>query len=540
MVVKSKDDNELFHLASNVLYKFFLEAQTMPRRDARGRILGGKEKISTFSAFDIEFMGKSVQYIKEKRFIAVIYDLLGMDDSAVDAYLAMRFEPWRWESDEIREDWCALVELLKLEKFNALRAAFLTIVNDSIPVLSKSSVYAINSVSNLVMSLPYKHEEVEKYAHMLWMVMNQRSQFGQTEDDVLLLVNIKEFSKKFNCIELARFCEIKEFSSRYYLATKIIESSPRIFWGQAIGHLEVCNRLIGTLIKEGVNDEKIAVDLKKKFYWQFAHCRDLAIRARLHKVSVSINVDTKRWQGMAEGIESQSTDELFARLLNISLIQESDVVVSREDVARQLLCSFLDVAIVEGSKIAGEFKSNDLNSRNRLVEKYIVVPIAKHISRTVIKPCVEKLHNESEYLKRRFYKCLEADAWCKNSKKQIVCGIIAGLNEDFYTANMVLLPQLEAFVRFKLECCNESTRHISGGIEKDLVLSTLITKPKFDECFDASIRDNIRWMYGSNPSLNLRNILCHGLCDDEDVDSANDVLCYSWWLLMKIFWEYAG
>ena len=135
--LKSKDDNELFHLASNVLSNLFFEAQTIPRRDARSRIIGGK-KTSDFSTFDIEFMGKAVQYIKERRFIAAIYDLLGMDDYAVDAYLAMRFEPWEWESDEIHEDWRALVELLKLEKFNDLRAVFLTIVNDSIPTLEST------------------------------------------------------------------------------------------------------------------------------------------------------------------------------------------------------------------------------------------------------------------------------------------------------------------------------------------------------------------------------------------------------------------
>ena len=478
-----------------------------------------------------------IKYIQVSRFKACIYDLLGSEESAIKEYLSMPFEPWNWENDSIHEDWFAFAGLVSKKKWVSKRQCFLKLVERASDCFSKCSIFEINMVSEIMCQIPFTHEDMVSYERVLEDVVARSKVHEPAEDYILLLIKTEEFAKKYGFEEFYKRLTFEEFSARLSEANRIINYLPQKYWGPAIGHLKSCNNMVGTILRQYICDEDLVDQLKNKFYWQYVQYRSLAIQAKLDMTPVKINVKfVPRYNEKVSG-GKVSKEILFREFLHILPIQKEETDSGMVDVEAQMLNPLLDFNIVEGTRIAGSYTSDDAENKTKLLEKYVVTLIAMHIGETVILKMCKELDGERDSLCESIEGMFSnsADAWYGKKKMQLLLGIKAGFRGEFYTANMILLPLLEALVRDKLEKLNESTRFIKNGKEQEIVLSSLIARKKFDKCFDEDIRRNLKWLYGATPSLNLRNILCHGICDDEDVLIANILLCYSWWLMTVVF-----
>lgn len=111
--------------------------------------------------------------------------------------------------------------------------------------------------------------------------------------------------------------------------------------------------------------------------------------------------------------------------------------------------------------------------------------------------------------------------------------LFAGYDCDFETALHLLVPQIEAMVRFHLKQAGATTTVIDKtGIENVLGLSTLMEQPEVEQVFGPDLAFEIRALFCDAFGPNLRNELAHGLLDDGDGNSIYSV--YAWWLALRL------
>jgi len=112
-------------------------------------------------------------------------------------------------------------------------------------------------------------------------------------------------------------------------------------------------------------------------------------------------------------------------------------------------------------------------------------------------------------------------------------GLYFGFQKDFMTAIHLLSPQLEHFVRLALkEHVVKTTTLDSKGIETENGLSTLLDKLESKEIFDEDFLMEMKMLLSSARGPNLRNVIAHGLIEDEEADSQYAI--YFWWRMLRI------
>ena len=112
-------------------------------------------------------------------------------------------------------------------------------------------------------------------------------------------------------------------------------------------------------------------------------------------------------------------------------------------------------------------------------------------------------------------------------------GLYFGFQKDFMTAIHLLSPQLEHFVRLALkEHVVKTTTLDSKGIETENGLSTLLDKPESKEIFDEDFLMEMKMLLSSARGPNLRNVIAHGLIEDEEANSQYAI--YFWWRMLRM------
>jgi hypothetical protein len=118
--------------------------------------------------------------------------------------------------------------------------------------------------------------------------------------------------------------------------------------------------------------------------------------------------------------------------------------------------------------------------------------------------------------------------------------LFAGFELDFVTAIHILVPQIEHMVRVHLKAAGARTSNIDKyGIENENGLSTLMELPEVQRVFDENLAFELKSLYCDPFGPNLRNVLAHGLLDEDACGSIYSV--YAWWLALKLvfntFWN---
>lgn len=112
-------------------------------------------------------------------------------------------------------------------------------------------------------------------------------------------------------------------------------------------------------------------------------------------------------------------------------------------------------------------------------------------------------------------------------------GLFFGFQKDFMTAIHLLSPQFEHFVRLALkEHAVKTTTLDSKGIETENGLSTLLDKSESKEIFDEDFLMEMKLLLSSARGPNLRNVIAHGLIEEEEADSQYAV--YLWWRMLRM------
>jgi hypothetical protein len=112
-------------------------------------------------------------------------------------------------------------------------------------------------------------------------------------------------------------------------------------------------------------------------------------------------------------------------------------------------------------------------------------------------------------------------------------GFLAGMQGDFLVSIHLLLPQVENSLRFLLNRQGIITSSLnSEGIQEEFDLNVLLGMSELNQIFDEDLIFDLQCNLTSRFGSNYRNLMAHGLLDQQDFLSNSAV--YIWWLLLRI------
>lgn len=113
-------------------------------------------------------------------------------------------------------------------------------------------------------------------------------------------------------------------------------------------------------------------------------------------------------------------------------------------------------------------------------------------------------------------------------------GIQAGFSGDWLVAMHLLIPQLEASIRYVLQQHDEITSTMRDGIQQEQDINQLLTRPEVLEIFGADLIFDLRGILIERFGHNLRNDLAHALIPEGGFYQPASV--YFWWLCIRLCW----
>ena len=112
-------------------------------------------------------------------------------------------------------------------------------------------------------------------------------------------------------------------------------------------------------------------------------------------------------------------------------------------------------------------------------------------------------------------------------------GIQAGFHGDLVMAMHLLIPQIEASIRFILQQHGVVTSTLeSEGTQKERDINNLLWDKKLDELFGPDILFDLRGILIEKSGCNMRNELAHGLMSYGSFYRTESV--YLWWLVLRL------
>ncbi len=121
----------------------------------------------------------------------------------------------------------------------------------------------------------------------------------------------------------------------------------------------------------------------------------------------------------------------------------------------------------------------------------------------------------------------------KKRENLVATALYFGFERDFSTCIHLLAPQVENMIREIFKSHSVTTTHTDkDNIEHEIGLSALLDKAQAREILGDDLWFELQAVFTSSLSANLRNMVGHGLLDDESSNSNFSV--YAWWLILKL------
>lgn len=162
----------------------------------------------------------------------------------------------------------------------------------------------------------------------------------------------------------------------------------------------------------------------------------------------------------------------------------------------------------------------------------------------MIRPAIEIVTLQHRFTLQWLFDMCRASPWIPAGHElSWAKGLLHGLNRDFPSAAVMLVPQLEHFVRHQLRGAGVHTKITDDlGVETEKGLTALLDEEETERVFGADLRFEFRALFTDQAGANLRNTIAHGLASDADLLGAG--AAYAWWIALRFavvpFREEAG
>lgn len=182
--------------------------------------------------------------------------------------------------------------------------------------------------------------------------------------------------------------------------------------------------------------------------------------------------------------------------------------------------------------------SDEVAIRHRMLDEYEHV-VGLFTSGSIL-PALETLRLEHRIREGEFVS-LAQQAAIVPPGRDLLFGraLFAGYDGDYVAALHLLVPQIEHMVRFHMSQAGVETRHRDrSGIETEKGLRFLLAQPESSKILGSDIVFELSALFVEPGGANLRNVVSHGLMDDEEAfRSAYPV--YAWWVALKLMFAFS-
>ena len=154
-------------------------------------------------------------------------------------------------------------------------------------------------------------------------------------------------------------------------------------------------------------------------------------------------------------------------------------------------------------------------------------------ARSMIEPAIEQINLEHSVQLKDLLPIVENNPFVPPDRVHLFAkGLYAGLTGDFYTSTHILIPQIENSIRYLLERKGVLTsKYDDKGIQNEYDLNKILYLPEINEIFDEDTLFDLKGLLIEHSGSNLRNLMAHGLLDDEAF--SHPLMSYLWWVMLR-------
>jgi hypothetical protein len=255
---------------------------------------------------------------------------------------------------------------------------------------------------------------------------------------------------------------------------------------------------------------------------------------------------------LAEGAKARVSgksvlDALFGLITLFPIPSREDLLDAERSMSEGSISSIFGRAVLQedGRVIARVPAANATNDEEvllaRTIENY--VRRIELMVKGAIVPGLEAFNQEHCVRERELLPLVSESAAVPLGREAFFAkGLAAGFDWDFITSSHLLVPQLEAFLRYHIKVTGGDTTVLSPeGIHTEASLGTLLEMEQTKDFLGPSLTFLFDTLLVSTHGVNFRNVQAHGLIDVPTAGGVHSV--FVWWLCLYLvifpFWASA-
>lgn len=153
----------------------------------------------------------------------------------------------------------------------------------------------------------------------------------------------------------------------------------------------------------------------------------------------------------------------------------------------------------------------------------------------MILPALHQICFEHRFTKELLVEICQASSLVPDDRVYLTGSALwLGFEREFGLAIHLLCPQFENIVRVKLKEAGAITSTVDkSGIETENGLSTIMKLPEAERIFGKNLSFEINAVFNNPLGFNARNLVAHGLLNDESA-SYSVASIYAWWMTLRM------
>lgn len=297
------------------------------------------------------------------------------------------------------------------------------------------------------------------------------------------------------------------------------------------------------VLKEIANEQKSKYNIPAKIEileQKLENCRK-NLSKTMQSISYEEVVENKT-KSIVQELKNLTTREsliLFSNYFSFNIQDISKEVIEANDSPSIADFFNTDVYTKEGRKCAtipGLQIGDELGTNHKQVQEKVKMHYLQstNIAGAHIQELTKEQLYSNEEISEFIHSLIYNNPHIEADKKPLFhLGLMYGFHSNFPIAMHLLAPQLESMVRSLLQNIGAYTKKADRqNNENEVALGSLTEHKEFDEIFGVNLSYEIKTIFCTPPSPNIRNSIAHGLVGYKEASSP--IYAYAWWLILHV------
>lgn len=238
-------------------------------------------------------------------------------------------------------------------------------------------------------------------------------------------------------------------------------------------------------------------------------------------------------------VEKASFEEVLLSMINLIPLQGPDTVIENSN--KQFLTDIVSTSILDNSgRVRCIVPPRSTSGEEQLSWcEYKAAELYEQAAVVSVSSFIELAKRKYVFDQDALRFLVEDNLFVPEDRKEsFLNGLLFGFNLKLPLAMAILMPQVENSIRRLMELSEIVVYKTNEkGAEEVLSLDTLLKEKKVIDCFEEKLLFNLRVFYTSEYGIGMRNLVCHGLLSDDEMQSARCLA--TWWFTFRLCCQYS-